>query len=99
MKKVIEGKFDMFVFSATLTMSSWFASTRATLTIKPARTWYGRLCGPALPLEGGRLRMEIVLMDVVQAGGLEKFVLDLVRKSVKAPQAVRAKSNVVSEVT
>jgi hypothetical protein len=92
MKKVTEGTFDMFVFTATLTMSSWFASTKATVTIAPARTWYGRLRGPALPINGGVLRKEIVLMDLVQAGGLEKYVTELVRKSLNAPQAVRRKA-------
>jgi hypothetical protein len=91
MKKVVEVSFDMFVMKVTLTMSSWFASTNAELAISPARTWYGRLRGPALPIPGGVLSKNIRLLDVVEAGGLEKYVAELVRKTLRLPQASRTR--------
>jgi hypothetical protein len=97
MRKVIEGKFDVFRYTAILTSSSWFASTNATLTIKPSRTWYGMLKGLALPVNsgtvqpdrGGTLRKDIKLADLVAAGGLEKYIEALIRAELGVPQAVR----------
>jgi len=88
MKQVFVGRYaETFVYKAKLTSSSWVRVDQARLRITPARTWFGMLMGLPLPIPS--IDRQVDLIDVAHAGGFKKYVENLLRLQLKAPQAVK----------
>lgn len=89
MKKVMHLQLDIFRCVAILRLPSLFTSPTGILTIKPDRTWYGRLRGPALPFPDGRFSEEVKTIDIVRAGGLKPFTEAMIGRVLNVPKTER----------